>query len=281
MGMPTPPRIIALVVHAAKPGAAAVADRLAVVAAEAGVTVRRTTAYPVPVGFLEGVEAACAIGGDGTLLGVVEAALAHPVPVLGINLGKLGFMASSGALEAETSFRRLLAGDFEVRPRTILRCVDASGEVARALNDVVIRAHTPRLVRLSVLADGERVNDYAADGLIFSTPTGSTAYNLSAGGPILHPDVHAMALTPICPHTLSNRSVIFPADTVLEVQQQGLDAEPLQVALDGLTSLGEAVVFPLRISVDTVKFPLAHQGPYEHFRLLRTKLGWGEAATGN
>jgi len=274
--MPRPPRSIALSVHAAKPGAGSVADRLAAMAEAAGVAVRRTVAYPVPVNFLQDVDAACAIGGDGTLLGLVDAALANPVPVLGINLGKLGFMASSGASGAEDCFRRLLAGDFEVRPRTILRCEDATGRIARALNDVVIRGHTPRLIRLKVRADGELVNDYAADGLIFSTPTGSTAYNLSAGGPILHPDVHAMALTPICPHTLSNRSVIFPAETQLEVHQHRGDGEPLQVALDGQTPLGEAPVFPLRIAVDSLTFPLAHQGPYRHFRLLRSKLGWGE-----
>lgn len=276
--MPTPPRAIAFSVHAAKPGAAAVADRLAAIAAQAGVLVRTTTDYPVPSGFLAGADAACAIGGDGTLLGLVEAALEHPVPVLGINLGKLGFMASSGATEAEESFRCLLTGDFEVQSRTVLRCEDATGRVARALNDVVIRGHTPRLVHLEVRADGELVNEFSADGLIFSTPTGSTAYNLSAGGPILHPEVHAMALTPICPHTLSNRAVIFPAGTQLEVWPETADGEPLLVALDGQTSLGDGVIFPLRIQIDRAAFPLAHHGPYRHFRLLRTKLGWGEGA---
>jgi NAD+ kinase len=128
---------------------------------------------------------------------------------------------------------------------------------------------------LEVFANGEFVNEYACDGLIFSTPTGSTAYNLSAGGPIVHPEVQGITLTPICPHTLSNRSVIFSMSTEIEVRTD-LNACSPQVTLDGHLTFKDSVAFPLGIRVPQQTVTLIHGENYSHFLTVRTKLQWRE-----
>jgi NAD+ kinase len=232
------------------------------------------TNHPIPDGLLDGVDACCVIGGDGTLLGIVSAAVAKQVPVLGVNLGKLGFMASLSEDEARTNFKSLISGDYRVDRRTVLRCTTASGEDALALNDIVIKHSSLGLVTLRVLGNEKDVNEYHCDGLILSTPTGSTAYNLSAGGPIIHPGAHVIALTPICPHTLSNRSVIFDEETRLTIIPQN-NFESMRVVIDGQRKFHKAVEFPLKVEVSKQPFLLIQQGDYAHFRIVRNKLLWG------
>ena len=130
-----------------------------------------------------------------------------------------------------------------------------------------------RLVRLEVLADGELVTEYACDGLIFSTPTGSTAYNLSAGGPLIHPSAEVIAMTPICPHTLSNRSIIFRYDVKLRVVNRS-DHAKLRVAMDGQRNLTFCHGSPVEISISPLKLALAQQVGYSHFAVVRAKLQW-------
>ncbi len=271
-----PLRRIALVVNRAKPGAAALAAALAKIAKARKVAVTLTDAFPIPAGFLKGQDACCVLGGDGTLLSVVGEAVASKVPVFGINQGKLGFLATIPVENAQAVFARLLAGDYHLARRTVLRAEAADGRVALALNDIVLKhPGLSRLISLRVFSDGKFVNEYHADGLIFATPTGSTAYNLSAGGPLIHPHAQVLAVTPICPHTLSNRSVIFAGNTRLEVRGIGTDVAPA-VTRDGQPCFEGGVALPLHVSLDKRTLALLQPPGHSHFEILRGKLKWGE-----
>ena len=271
-----PLRRLAFVVNRAKPGAADLALTLAETARRAGVETRLTDAYPIPAGFLAGQDACCVLGGDGTILSVVREAVASQVPVFGINRGKLGFLATFAVNEALALFDGLLAGEYEIVHRTLLHARTVDGRSTLALNDIVLKHPSlSRLVALEVYSDDELVTEYHCDGLIFSTPTGSTAYNLSAGGPLIHPDAQAWVMTPICPHTLSNRAVIFAREAQLRVH--GLEPDHLPaVTADGECCLTHGAIFPLEVSVDDLTLPLLKPPGHSHFEILRSKLKWGE-----
>ncbi len=276
----TPIKKIAFVVNRDKEGSGELASTLVEISENEGADTAVTTDYPLPSGFLDDMDACCVIGGDGSLLGVVTEAVGGQVPVLGVNLGKLGFMASFSAQEAQSKLPELLRGDYKVSERTVLHCHISSGDSVLALNDVVVKNIGSRLIRLQVLCKDEPVNDYFCDGLIFTSPTGSTAYNLSAGGPIIHPDARVIAMTPICPHTLSNRSVIFDQNTSLKVTL--LEKDPaVRITLDGLTSFDSYENFPLQISISNLPFLLIQHLNLSHFQLVRNKLHWsGESEIG-
>jgi NAD+ kinase len=277
MAVLSPPlRRLAFVVNRAKPGAAELAATLAEAARRVGVETRVTDEYPVPAGFLAGQDACCILGGDGTLLSVVQQAVAAQAAVFGINRGKLGFLATIAVGEALDCFLRLLAGEYQIVRRTLLRARAADGRATLALNDVVLKHPSlSRLVALEVFSNDELVTEYHCDGLIFATPTGSTAYNLSAGGPLIHPDAQAWVMTPICPHTLSNRAVIFSRDTQLRVH--GLECDHLPaVTCDGEPRFEDGTVFPLDLSLDQSTLPLLQPPGHSHFKILRGKLKWGE-----
>ena len=270
-----PPRNLTLVVNTSKDTACELSTSLAKLAEAHGVTVRIITAYPVPQGCLRGQDACCVIGGDGTLLSVVEEAVREHVPVLGINLGKLGFLTTVSPETSREQFTEFLQGRYTVTQRSPLQCNDASGATALALNDVVIKQVSwSRLMRLSVYCNEELVNNYACDGLIFSTPTGSTAYNLSAEGPLIHPAAQVICMTPICPHTLSNRTVVFPDEVNLKACCQNIDVQP-QVAVDGKMHWTKTLDLPINIGTSPLKFFLIHPPDYTHFNILRNKLNWG------
>jgi len=267
-------RSIAFVVNDDKSGAGELARTLVTMAKQAGVKVRQTKRYPIRAGFLHGCDACCVIGGDGTLLSVAQEAAQARVPIIGVNRGSLGFLTTFSADEARAQFPALLRGAFRVDHRAMLECARGSAPHDLALNDVLVKAAVnSRLVHLEVSADGELVTDYLCDGLIFSTATGSTAYNLSAGGPIIHPAAKAIVMTPICPHTLSNRSIIFREGVKLEVYNRSPDAR-LLVAVDGQRNLSVFANAPVRISVAKVRLPLAQQIDYSHFSVVRAKLKW-------
>jgi NAD+ kinase len=272
-----PLKSIAFIVNRSKSGAEAIAAELCGQAVSEGLETRTAPHHPVPDGFLDEMDACCVIGGDGTLLGVVSPAVRQQVPVLGVNLGKLGFMASLSEEDAQSKFKTLLAGDYRIDRRTVLSCTAASGDHALALNDIVIKHSSLGLVSIEVLSNRMEVNEYNCDGLIFSTPTGSTAYNLSAGGPIIHPAAQVIALTPICPHTLSNRSVIFDEHTHLTVIPRH-NPDSLRIVIDGQRKFESSVEFPLEICVAEQQFLLIQQGDYAHFRLVRNKLLWGDSS---
>ncbi len=269
-----PIRRLAFVVNADKPGAEALARELTDIARAAGVRYRQTTQFPLRRGALRGVDACCVIGGDGTLLGVARESARAQVPIIGVNRGSLGFLTTFSADEARTHFREVLEGGFRLDHRSMLDCSTGTGSSDLALNDVLIKDEVnSRLVRLEVFADGELVTDYICDGLIFSTPTGSTAYNLSAGGPIVHPGAGVIAMTPICPHTLSNRSIIFREGVKLQVFNR-TEGSRLLVAMDGQRNLKVSERSPITISMARSRVPLAQRSDYSHFAVVRTKLKW-------
>ena len=269
-----PLRKLAFVVNEEKAGAPELAAELVAIARKAGVALKQSTRFPLPKGWLSGCDACCVIGGDGTLLGVARESAREQVPIIGVNRGSLGFLTTFSADEARAQFTELLNGEFRVAHRSMLKCSTGSGPGDLALNDVLIKdSVNSRLVRLEVFADGELVTDYTCDGLIFSTPTGSTAYNLSAGGPIMHPGAGVIAMTPICPHTLSNRSIIFREDVCLRVFNRSPDSH-LLVAMDGQRNLKVSARSPVEISVAKERLPLAQRADYSHFSVVRTKLKW-------
>lgn len=269
-----PIRHLAFVVNEEKDGAAALARELIAIAQQAGVKTKKTTRFPLLRDYLRGSDACCVIGGDGTLLGVARESARHQVPIIGVNRGSLGFLTTFSADEARSDFLALLGGAFRIDHRSMLDCSTGLGGHDLALNDVLIKdAVNSRLVRLEVFADDELVTEYMCDGLIFATPTGSTAYNLSAGGPILHPGAGVIAMTPICPHTLSNRSIIFRENVRLRVFNRSADPR-LLVAMDGQRNLKVGARSPVEISVSKLRLPLAQRFDYSHFSVVRTKLKW-------
>lgn len=269
-----PFRKIAFVVNEDKAGAPELARELAAVARGHGVKLKLSTRFPVPKGFLRGFDACCVIGGDGTLLGVAREAANQQVPIIGVNRGSLGFLTTFSADEARAHFEELLRGKYRIAHRSVLECCTGPDSHDLALNDVLVKNEVnSRLVQLEVHADDELVTNYICDGLIFSTPTGSTAYNLSAGGPLIHPDAAVIAMTPICPHTLSNRSIIFRDGVCLRVFNRSPQSR-LLVAMDGQRDLKVGVDSPIEITISKLQVPLVQALAYSHFSVVRSKLKW-------
>lgn len=268
-----PLRRLAFVVNARKQGAAELATFLISIARERGVEVTMIDTSPVPENFLQNQDACCVIGGDGTLLSVVVPAVRARVPIIGVNRGTLGFLTVFSPDEARETFASILEGACNVIERAVLQCGPEESP-GLALNDIVIKeTASSRMISLDVFANDEWVTRFGCDGLILSTPTGSTGYNLSAGGPIVHPHARIIAMTPICPHTLSNRTVVFDESVRLKV----LNAEknrPLSVVMDGQRKLTLESGNELSISMSPQKLPLVQPVDYAHFSVLRTKLGW-------
>lgn len=271
-----PLRKLAFVVNEEKAGAPALARELATIARQCGAKYKLTSRFPLPRGYLRGCDACCVIGGDGTLLGVARESAQQQVPIIGVNRGSLGFLTTFSSDEARAHFASLVGGSFRVDHRMMLDCSTGPGSHDLALNDVLLKDEVnSRLVRLEVFADGELVTDYTCDGLIFSTATGSTAYNLSAGGPILHPAAEVIAMTPICPHTLTNRTIIFRNTVRLRVFNRSDDSR-LLVAADGQRNM-KVSASAVEITMAKVRLPLVQRADYSHFAVVRTKLNWSGA----
>jgi NAD+ kinase len=225
------------------------------------------------------VELIVVLGGDGTLLAVAREIGDAPVPILGVNLGQLGFLAEVAPEEQQGALDHVLGGRFETVPRMRLevRAERRSEAVvqALALNDAVIKgSDLSRMIDLEARADGARVGVYHGDGLIVATPTGSTAYNLSAGGPILMPGSRVFVVTPICPHTLTHRPLVLPDGARLEIEVRPRDGGA-QLTVDG--QVGARLERGDRVHVAVSAHP-AHfvVSPFRsRFDVLRTKLGWG------
>ncbi len=219
------------------------------------------------------------LGGDGTLLSVARS-LAGKVPILGVNLGTLGFLTEVGDAELYPALTDLLAGRYRIEERALLdvRLERASGESLawRVLNDAVIaKSALARIIELTYRIDGHRLAACRSDGLIVSTPTGSTAYNLSAGGPILDPQLPVVVVTPICPHTLSLRPVVVPDTSVIEVTLE-TPREEVYLTLDGQegTPLDEGD--RVRVRRSSSKARLVKTTGRSFYDGLRDKLHWSE-----
>ncbi len=214
------------------------------------------------------------MGGDGTILRLVHKYADWDVPILGINLGHLGFMADVPLSDIYPSLQDLIAGHYIIHERVCVQGESLRGERCFAVNDIVVhRGKNPSLVELAIHADGIYLNTFEADGVIISTPNGSTAYSLAAGGPILSPDLEALVLTPISPHTISNRPMVLSANQQIQIQYLS-DYEPVEVRADGLShfDLQTGDVFKLQRS--TKNFKLVSLSRRDYFSTLRTKLGW-------
>jgi NAD+ kinase len=214
------------------------------------------------------------MGGDGTILRLLHELDSFDAAILGINLGHLGFMADVPLSDIYPSLQDLLDGAYQIEERLIITGVTAKGERCFAVNDIVLhRAVNPSLVEISIHVDGLYLNTFEADGMIISTPNGSTAYSLAAGGPIVSPLLDAIVLTPICPHTISNRPLVLTADQEIEIHYLN-EYAPLEVRADGLILQMLHTGEPYRIARDQKKFRLVNLHRHDYFSTLRTKLGW-------
>lgn len=220
-------------------------------------------------------------GGDGTLLRAAREIAGSPTPLLGVNIGGLGFLTAVPSDEVEHALQLLWAGEFKFERRALIEAsVRREGRLLRetALNDVVIsRGAVSRLIELEVNVDGDPVTRYRCDGLILSSPTGSTAYSLAAGGALVFPTANVFALTPISPHTLSNRSLILPLESVITVRAiSPRPATMLSADGESVTELDAGEVVTVRRSRRTVR--LMHLAESSFFEALRRKLHWRGAS---
>jgi NAD+ kinase len=219
------------------------------------------------------------LGGDGTMLATARLLGHRAVPVIGVNFGLLGYLTEFSVDDLFPTLDRVVAGDFAFDKRMRLdtsvvrngNCI-ATGSV---LNDAVVnKSALARIIELECWIKGQLINRFRADGLIISTPTGSTAYSLSAGGPLVHPRMQAMLITPICPHTLTNRPLVIPDEAAIELVLQ-TSHEEVTLTLDG--QIGIALRFGDRITVNKSEhyFQLVQSPNKDYFRILHEKLGWG------
>jgi len=220
------------------------------------------------------------LGGDGTLLAAARVAAARCIPILPINMGSLGFLTSFTVEELYPALEETLAGRSSMSQRVMLKVeLLRAGNVLdcqHVLNDAVInKSELARMIELELSIDAAFVCRYRADGLILSTPTGSTAYSLSAGGPIVHPGVESFIITPICPHTLSDRPVVVRDSSCIEVKLAG-DAESAYLTLDGQKGIPMESDDSVRITRSAECLKLIQPPQKSYFEILRNKLKWGE-----
>jgi NAD+ kinase len=223
---------------------------------------------------------AIAIGGDGTMLKAAYLTCQYEIPLLGINRGRLGFLADIPADAIEEHLDAIFAGTYVEEERFLL-----TAEVLRegksllksnAFNDVVLQKwNIARLIELEIYVDGNFVHRQRSDGVIVTTPTGSTAYALSGGGPILHPSLDALALVPICPHTLTNRPIVIDGNSLVEIVVSTREIDHVRLTCDGDITCEVAPGDRVRIQKKDKKIKLIHPQGHDHFSILRAKLQWG------
>lgn len=226
------------------------------------------------------------VGGDGTLLDAGRGLAVSEVPLLGVNQGRLGFMVDVAPETMRENLAEIIGGNYESEDRlllssTIERFGAADGPPKLAVNDVVIRNQaTIRMIEFETWMDQEFISNHRADGVIVTSPTGSTAYALSGGGPLMHPGLSAFALVPICPHTLSDRPIVIGGDKAIRLVIRGVDRAQAMVTFDGQTS--ETLEPGDVVEIRRAPFPLRliHPAGYSYFRILRDKLRWGSGPEG-
>jgi len=286
-----PPRRVGVIARERQPGLDALLDHIRRAAEARGMEVRFEQAiadYAPDAAALdlerEKVDMIISLGGDGTLLRAARTVLGHGLPLLGVNTGNLGFLTSAGEDQIESALDRLAAGDYFLDQRfTLKACVlDADGNEVdehHALNDFVVHkaAVAARVTRLDLWVEGgirrEEIGSFSGDGVILSSPTGSTAYSLSAGGPIVHPTMECLLVTPICPHTLAVRPLVIPATRKVTIRAADPDQD-LILTVDGQEVRGLGHGDAVRVEkgdqqVELVRFP-----GQSFFSTLRRKLNW-------
>jgi NAD+ kinase len=240
---------------------------------------------PARTEVLKKCDFAIVFGGDGSIISTARNVSRASVPVIGVNVGKLGFLAEFSVSELKDFFPRLMKGRVPIHKRMMLSCrVFSDGQggsrtekfCSAAINDIFVAAGPPfRTVELKISVDGQPLAGCVSDGLIISTPTGSTAYNLSAGGPILSPKMEAMVITPICPHSLSFRPIVINADSTIEVVGVRVN-EGTTVSIDGQVSLRLSIDDVVRIERENSDFLIVNNPLRSQWDTLATKLRWAE-----
>jgi len=219
------------------------------------------------------------LGGDGTMIATARIIGDAEVPVIGVNYGGLGYLAEFPIEELFTALESILSGQYKVQKRVMLAVEHWRGEElltrSRVLNDVVVnKSALARIIEMEAYLDSQFVNRFRADGLIVATPTGSTAYNLSAGGPVIYPSMNAVVITPICPFTLSNRPIVVPDESMIEVRLM-TDKEEVALTLDGQVGFPLKVHDRIVIRKSRTTFNLVQPPNRNYFDVLRDKLKWG------
>lgn len=262
---------LGMLVHPEKPEAARLARRLAEICREKGPAL-------VPVdsrnaSALADVDVVAVLGGDGTILRTLRLMGEKMVPVLGVNLGTMGFLAECAPEALEEAVRRLAAGDYRLEERMLLRVEREGGERALALNDVVVsRGACQRVLQADVTVDGQAAARFSGDGLVISSPTGSTAYSLSAGGPVVVPQLDCIVLAPVCPHTFSARPMVVSGESQIEaaLAPRGAGGR-LMLSIDG----GDGIALEravIRVWRAQERLPFVRFGENRFFSSLRGKL---------
>jgi NAD+ kinase len=221
---------------------------------------------------------AVVLGGDGTMLSVARSLADYPIPLIGINRGRFGFLTDVSSESMLESMGSILAGEFNTEQRILLcATILRNGKIISqgfAMNDVVVnKSGLARLIELEVNIDGQFVHKQRSDGLIVATPTGTTAYSLSAGGPILHPTLDAIALVPICPHTLSNRPIAINSASKVEITL--IQADDARVHFDGQLQMSLQPGDKVQVQRAQKTVLLLHPLGHSHYDMLREKLRWG------
>ncbi|MBR4890630.1 MAG: NAD(+)/NADH kinase [Clostridia bacterium] len=223
---------------------------------------------------LKSIDIILVLGGDGTLLSIAKKASEFDIPVVGINLGRLGFLTEIEKNELENGIEKLLSGDYQIEERMMLSASLSDGKTGTALNDIVVTREISslKILDLDVYIDDEYVDDFKADGIIISTPTGSTAYSLSAGGPIVDPSLESMIITPVCPHKMYSRTIIVPPYKSVTIKCKAEPDNRAVVAADseilGNLSGDDTAIVKMAVK----KFKLIRFKGYKFFGVLHNKL---------
>ena len=228
--------------------------------------------------LVNSVDLVISLGGDGTLLTAARALAGLSTPLLGINLGRLGFLADVSFDRFETYLDAVVEGRYTVEERFLIQGEFYEGDdllsTNIALNDIILHSYeSSSMIEYEVSSGGALIHIQRSDGVIVTTPTGSTAYALSGGGPIMHPSLNALAIVPICPHTLSNRPIVLPADQSIEVRL-GQDSTIAKVSYDGHSTTRFTKENRVRITQHPQPLTLLHPEDYDYFSVLRAKLYW-------
>jgi NAD+ kinase len=225
------------------------------------------------------LDAAIVVGGDGTMLNVARLLADYGVPAIGINLGRLGFLTDIPLSDLDKSLSALLDGNYSIEHRTMLQChvFDGGNEIFNgiALNDIVVsKGNTGRLIEYETWVNNQLASHPRSDGIIISTPTGSTAYALSAGGPIIYPDLPVITMSPICPHTLSNRPIVLHESAKIKITAIRTQEAPANLMLDGVLKSPIKGSEDVYITSTSKKLKLIRINGFNYFETLQSKLGW-------
>ena len=225
---------------------------------------------------LKDIDLLVVLGGDGTLLGIARSLNdSFKAPILGINIGNLGFLSSVDISDLDNALKRLEEGKYKIVDRMMLNCKvedNESNEELKALNDVVLaRGTLSRMVKFKIFVDGKIYTTFKGDGLIIATPTGSTAYSFSAGGPFIYPDLELITITPICPHTKSMQTIVLKGDSIIEICADHED-EKIYLTLDGQKAIKVNHETKVNVSKNKKSVKLLLFDDYDYFKVLRSKI---------